>query len=102
LRIRNSEVINLNNIAISFYINDEYLFSSVIYANSLNSQIFNSLVFYYNIVENKFFLLDGYPNVSVLSNPQESQALRNENMQKISSEWAKFINQLKKEGRYRN
>ena len=92
----------LNNIAFSFFIDDEYLFSSMIYASSLYSQIFNSLVFYYNIVENKFFLLDGYPNVSVLSNPQESQALRNENMQKISSEWAKFINQLKKEGRYRN
>ena len=90
----------LNNIAFRFFIDDEYLFSSMIYANSLNSQIFNSLVFYYNIVENKFFLLDGYPDVSVLSNPQESQALRNENMQKIASEWRAFIDQLKKEGRY--
>ena len=60
------------------------------------------LLFYYNMVENKYFLLDGYPNVYVLSNPQKTQELRNENMQKISSEWAKFINQLKKEGRYRN
>ena len=92
----------LNNVALSFFIDDEYLFSSVIYTSSLSSQIFNSLVFYYNIIENKFFLIDGYPDVSVLANPQEYQALRDENRQKIASEWSKFINQLKKEGRYHN
>ena len=92
----------LGNTALSFYIDDEYLFSSMTYASSINSQIYNSLVFYYNIIENKFFLLDGYPDVSVLTNPQESQSLRDENMKKIDSEWSKFINQLKKEERYHN
>ena len=90
----------LSNAAISFYIDDEYLFSSMIYAHSFSSQIYNSLVFFYNNIDNRFFLIDGYPDVSVLSNPQESQKLRDENMQKIASEWSKFINQLKKEGRY--
>ena len=92
----------LSNIAVSFFIDDEYLFSSMIFARSINSQIFNSLVFFYDDIANRFFLIDGYPDVSVLSNPQESQELRNENMQKIASEWSRFINQLKKEGRYHN
>jgi len=74
----------------------------MIFARSINSQIFNSLVFFYDDIANRFFLIDGYPDVSVLSNPQESQELRNENMQKIASEWSRFINQLKKEGRYHN
>lgn len=91
-----------NTMAISFYIGNEYLFTSMIYASSLSSQIFNSLVFYYNIIENKFFLTDGYPDVSVLSDPQKNQEERDENRENIASEWSKFIAQLKKEGRYKN
>jgi hypothetical protein len=88
--------------AIRFYINDEYLFSSMIYVSDLSSQIFNSLVFHYNITENRYFLRDGYPDTSVLMNPQKAQELRDENMRKIADEWNKFIEQLKKEGRYKN
>ena len=88
--------------SVKIYIGNEYLFSSMICVSSLNSQIFNSLVLYYNMVENKYYLLDGYPEVAVLSDPQEAQKLRNENKQTIASEWKKFINQLKKEGQYKN
>jgi len=87
--------------SIEFYIDDEYLFSSMTYVNSLSSQTFNRLVFYYDILGNKYYLADGYPEVSVLLDPQEAQVLRDENMQKISSEWNKFIIQLKTEGRYK-
>jgi len=107
---------------IEFYIESEYLFSAV-YVNSLNSQIINSLVFYYNILENKYFLLDGYPpDTSVISglsktedltndhfpdyppdtlflDPQQIQDLRDKNMQNIEPAWTKFIDQLKKETR---
>jgi hypothetical protein len=45
--------------------------------------------------------MDGYPETSVLSDRQSAQELRNENMQKIASEWSKFVNQLKKEEKYK-
>jgi hypothetical protein len=86
--------------AISFYIGDEYLFSSM-FVSSVNSQIFNSPVLYYNITENKYFLTDGYPGASVLQDPQKAQALRDENMRIIASEWNKFIDRLKIEGKYK-
>jgi hypothetical protein len=88
--------------ALRFYIGDEYLFSSMIRVSDLNSQIFNSLVFHYSQIENKFYLRDGYPQADVLSNPQMAQEIRDENMRKIASEWSVFIAQLKKEERYRN
>ena len=110
-----SKPVVLDHAAISFYMDDAYLFSSIIYASSLSSQIYNSLVLFYNITENKFFLLNGYPDISILQNTDGnsfpagaedmaavSQELRAENMQKIASEWNIFINQLKKEGRHRN
>jgi hypothetical protein len=91
-----------NTRMIGFYIGDEFLFSSMINVSSLSSQIFNSLVFYYDITGNRYFLLDGYPEASVLSDPQKTQELRNENRQKIASEWSKFIEQLKIEDKYKN
>jgi hypothetical protein len=97
-----------------FYMDGEYLFSSMIYVTGLSSQVFNSLVFYYNITENKYFLHDGYPVIdgkitivdiidgeSVIVNEMYQQ-IRNENMQKIESEWNIFIAQLKKDGRLQN
>ena len=102
--------------SLKFYIDGEYLFSSMIFT-SLNSQVFNSLAFYYNMMENKYFLLDGYPAInngdvlisgwlaingsSVPATNETIQQIRDENRQQIESEWNKFINQLKKEGRYK-
>jgi hypothetical protein len=86
--------------AIKFYINDEYLFASILCVSSLSSQVFNSLVFYYNMIENKFFLADGYPEASVLPDPQKAQEERDENKRKIANEWNKFVNRLKLEGKY--
>ncbi|MDR0575698.1 MAG: hypothetical protein LBG96_17045 [Tannerella sp.] len=85
--------------AIKFYIDGEYLFSSMTYVSAVDSRIFNSLVFYYNITENIFYLMDGYPAVSVLSNPQKAQAERDENMRKIADEWRRFLDRLKLEGK---
>lgn len=107
----------LNHTAIRFYLHNEYLFSSMIYVSGSHSQIINNLVFYYNMTENKYFLLDGYPDISELPLPPNANisdagnpndyykyvnASRIENMQKIETEWDKFINQLKKERRYNN
>jgi hypothetical protein len=89
--------------AIRFYMNDEYLFSSMIYVSDISSKSYNKLVFYYNILENKYYLADGYPaDVSVFQYPQKAQEERDENRRRITNEWNKFIEQLKKEGRYKN
>jgi hypothetical protein len=82
--------------AIRFYINDEYLFSSII-VTDLSSQSYDQLVFYYSIPENKYYLTDGYPTGWI-----ERQKERDEYMRGIANEWNRFIEQLKKEGRYKN
>ena len=88
----------LSNVqALKFYLRDEYLFPSII-VNSLSSQIINSLVFYYNILENKYFLLDGYPPGTF---PSSAEDVRDINTQNMASDWNKFIDQLKKEGKYK-
>ena len=104
--------------SLKFYMDGKYLFSSMIYVNSTSSQVFNSLVFYYNMMENKYFLLDGYPAInngdvliggwlnmngsSVPATNELIQQIRDENRQQIESDWNKFINQLKKEGKYKS
>jgi len=87
---------------VKFYINDEYLFASMIFVSDLSSAVYNSLVFYYSIIENKFYLAVGYPmDVSVLQNPQEARDIRDENRRLIANEWNRFIAQMKLEGKYR-
>lgn len=103
---------------LNFYLEDEYLFAATIYMAATSPSVINSLVLYYNVHENRFFLLDGYPDASVIGfysyqtapdvwievvgNAEAIQALRNENMQRIAAEWNKFIAQLKKDGKHRN
>jgi hypothetical protein len=87
--------------SIKFYIDDEYLFSSMVYVSDISSLTYNSPVFYYNLTENKFYLKDGYPDASVLQNGEAAQAERDENMRKIAAEWNRFIELMKNEGRYR-
>ena len=97
--------------SIKFYMDGAYLFSSMICINSLSSQVFNSLVFYYSITENKYFLLDGYPVINdgnltindwMWNRPATNETIQNirdENRKKIESEWNNFIDLLSKEGR---
>ena len=84
---------------LKFYIEDEYLFSAFVFMNSTSTQIINYLVFYYNTVENKYYLLTGYPPDSATNaykNPESSDTIGNN----IDSEWEKFIDQLKKDGKF--
>jgi hypothetical protein len=60
------------------------------------------LVFYQSLIENKYYLNDGYPSIKSFNNDPTVQAERDANMKKIAPEWNKFIEQMKKEGRYRN
>jgi hypothetical protein len=86
--------------SLGFYIDDEYLFSSLVNVSNINSQIFDSPVFYYDLVENRFYLNDGYPDVVHLQNSELHQSIRDENMARIQAEWGKFADYLKREGKW--
>lgn len=86
---------------IKFYLENEYLFS-LIKVSDLNSQIYNSPVLYYNMTKNKFYINDGYPDISVLKPQKEIQDKRDDNVQAIANEWDKFISYLKKVNKDKN
>jgi hypothetical protein len=90
---------------LKFFILDDYLFSSKVSVNSSSVEIINSLVFYYNTAENKYYLLDGYPPEKQILIPNDATGIQNErteNMHMIAAEWNKFITQLKKDGKHTN
>ncbi|MDR1436732.1 MAG: hypothetical protein LBI65_01305 [Candidatus Symbiothrix sp.] len=78
---------------------DDFLFA-LNFVSEIDPRIYDTLVLYYILFENRFFLKDGYPDVSVLKYPEKSQALRDENKRKIADKWNIFIEQLKKEEKY--
>ena len=82
---------------LSFYIDDEYLFTASTYSSgaSANSQTFSGLLFYYNSTENKYYLITGNELVNSEREPPNDASDE-------TSEWSKFIEQLKQEGRYNN
>ena len=93
-----------NTQVIGFYMDGEFMFSSV-YVNSSSLQTFDCPVLYYNTVENKYFLLDGYPPDSNLQDPATTspeKLSRRENWNIIVPEWSKFVNQLKEEKKYKD
>ncbi|MDR2148501.1 MAG: hypothetical protein LBE91_18820 [Tannerella sp.] len=92
---------------VKFYLGDEFLFPSMVFTSDLSSMSVNSLVLYHNILENKLYLANGYPAIRPESgkfNEQQAawQIERAANRKKITSQWAKFIEELKKEGKYQN
>jgi len=93
----------LSNVeALRFYIDDEYLFSAFVYMNSSFSQKDNSLILFYNATENKFFLLKSDPSTPVELYPNENQTDPTDgNRPDITSKWEKFVDLLKKEGKYK-
>lgn len=84
--------------AISFFLFGEYLFSSMVYVSDSNTPTYYGLVFYYNKTENKYFLISG----SELFNHDSSRQPADVAPSEAASDWNKFIDQLKKEGRYKN
>jgi hypothetical protein len=103
---------------IKFYVDGDYLFSSLVSVIDYDSRIYDSLVFYYSSIENRFYLADGYPDLAAAKNRYldyglntsdeayelyfNTQKIRNENMKVIEAEWNKFIDQLKSEDKYRD
>lgn len=94
-------IVDFFHTGIEFFLYDEFLFTTLVCVSDINSQVFNVPVFYYSQIENKFFIKDGYPVISVLKNDKTIQQTRDENMQAIAEEWDKFIQYLKDAGKYK-
>ena len=92
--------------AIGFYLDGEFLFSSMVYVDNSSPQVFDSLVLCYYTTENKYYLLDGYPPDSqtedLLSENSTSPQGGRQNIDGIAPEWSKFVNQLKEEDKYKD
>ena len=101
--IVNAAIINeFRDYGIQFYIRDEFLLFAEVYVGVWNYKVINYLVLHYDMINNKYFLLDGFPEVSLLSDPVQMQAIRDANRKAIEQEWNRFMAQLKKENLYRS
>ncbi|KAA6344909.1 hypothetical protein EZS27_007505 [termite gut metagenome] len=84
------------------YLEEELLFS-VGYVPDVMSYILNYPVLEHSLNDNRYYIKNGYPgwdegNPNYLSVKED----REKNWEKIEKGWSIFIEQLKKEGRYRN
>ena len=88
------------------YLNEEKLFNTR-FTNPLMSWSINDLVFYIDFLEtdnknvHKFYLKDGYPEISdVWENKEIIRAEREMNAKSRENEWNTFITFLKENGKY--
>jgi len=66
------------------------------YAADYMSSVVNDLVFYDNILNKRYYFADGYPNwIDNLG----TNSIRLQNKQKRAAAWAKFIAEMKLEGK---
>lgn len=79
---------------IRFELSGEVLFSAMTFATDINSQIFNDLVLYYSMQRKKYYLNDSYP-----AHIFTEQARINKENRAVA--WARFLEQLKAEGKLR-
>lgn len=86
-----------SNRKIKCYLDNDSLFVFT-YATDYMSSFVNDLVLYESLYDAKYSFEDGYPNW--IDNTDFS-SVRAQNKQKRAGAWAKFITQLKLEGRYK-
>lgn len=79
----------------SCYLGADSLFAFS-YATDYMSAMINDLVLYENLSQTKYYFNDGYPYSINDTNP-----IRIQNKEKRAAAWARFITQLKLEGRYK-
>ena len=87
----------MSNRKIKCYLDNDSLFVFT-YAVGYMSAMINDLVLYDELYENKYYFEDGYP---VWQTDQDTSGPRYDNKEKRAVAWAKFIAQLKLEGRYK-
>lgn len=87
----------MSNRKIKCYLDNDSLFGFT-YAADYMSSFVNDLVLYENLYDAKYSFEDGYPN---WIDNFDITSLRTLNKEKRAIAWAKFIAQLKLEGRYK-
>ncbi|MDR2086317.1 MAG: hypothetical protein LBP72_03995 [Dysgonamonadaceae bacterium] len=96
------EIKGYASVDLLIYSGDESLFSiNLILTSNYMSWVINSPVLLCGTDGKTYYVKDGYPDWEWLSNEEPVQIERNENWKAIESGWNIFIEQLKKEGRYR-
>lgn len=87
---------------IKFYLGTDSLFTAITFVSDVSSKIIDDIVLHLNSQDGQFYIQDGYPsNTNVLSNPAASIALREKNKNNRATAWNRFIEQLKKNGQYK-
>jgi hypothetical protein len=82
---------------IKCYLSSDSLFTATL-TSDIMSSIVNDLVLNHNLRDGKYYFEDGYPDwIDNLG----ATTLRTQNKEKRAVAWAKFIAQLKLEGRYK-
>jgi len=81
---------------IKCFLGTDSLFKATVTVPTM-SAIVNNLVLDLNLTDGHFYFKDGYP--SYLDNPGNN-IIRTQNKEKRAIAWTRFMNELKKEGRY--
>ena len=84
--------------AVSFRLEGEMLFQNVPIISHESSDIFNDLCLVMDS-DSAFMLLDGYPDITTLGNPDAAEAERADNAAARQTEWERFISYLRSQGR---
>ena len=89
--------------AIKFYLNKAPLFKSICVVSNYSSVMINDLVLFFDMDDSKFYLNDGYPEISdVWPNAVEIRKIRERNAKKRENNWDKLINYLSASGKIIN
>lgn len=83
---------------IDFYLKDEFLFSAKI-RTADNSDIYNDVVLYVDMLQDKYFIKDGYPPLTDSPENAGRQDERDKNWGKVRSGYQKLIDQLRHENK---
>ncbi|MDD4992802.1 MAG: hypothetical protein PHR83_11255 [Paludibacter sp.] len=87
---------------IKFYLGTDSLFTAITFVSDVSSKIIDDIVLHLNHQDGQFHIEDGYPsNANILSNPAVSIAQREKNKNNRATAWNRFIEQLKKNGQYK-
>ena len=84
----------------NIYLNDMLLFKRIPFLSSINSGVFNDLVFYFDSFnyfdpDDRLYLNDGFPDLDYFREKKENiQKVREENAEKRKAEWDIFIKYL--------
>jgi len=82
---------------IKCYLETDSLFTATV-TSDIMSSVVNDLVLNHNLRDGKFYFEDGYP--TYIDN-LGTNGIRIQNKEKRSVAWSRFIEQLKKEGKYK-